>query len=79
MSKFTIVGYYHDTNEVWVEHSTGKDWITATKKAVRKLNGSSCIRANNLMIVSVFRGHLKDQNECDMTCYADGFPFPKEI
>ena len=56
--KYTVVGYYADTDQRYLSHFMAKSGVEAEKAAI----GSS---SGNLCVVASFSGHLLD--ECRLT------------
>ena len=67
MKPFTVVGYYEDNGQTYVEHVDADDWIEAMRKAV--VDYPEPTQHSDLVIVSVFEGHHMDQTEHD-SCVA---------
>lgn len=56
--KFTIVGYWVDNDQPWIEHVDAANAQEAAAKAVAGL-GPDDGDADELVVVEAFRGHLK--------------------
>jgi len=68
--KYTVVGYFLDNNQVWIEHVLANDWMDAFRQAIKQIKLVSKQPADNIMIVEVFNGHHKGQSEHETTCLA---------
>lgn len=76
-TEFTVVGLYDDNQQVWVEHIVAEDAGEAVINAGRKLlkrEGNEDMDPENLLIVSVFHGHLYDKNENSAVVSIVDFP-----
>lgn len=54
--KFTIVGYWADNDQPWVEHAEGKNAQEAAARAVAEADN-----ADDLIVVEAFKGSIKAQ------------------
>ena len=80
LNPYTVVGYYEDNNQIWVEHANGRDYSDAVVKAVKKLertndqkNFSESFR-KNVCIVEVFSGLHKGLTEGESVSSAIDWP-----
>jgi hypothetical protein len=81
MNKFTVVGYYEDEGQSYVEHVEAEDWsgaVVAAVKSLEKTNETPEDAAkyfrSNVVIVEVFEGHHKGLTEHPSVCSAIDFP-----
>ncbi|MEN6550075.1 MAG: hypothetical protein ABFE07_28870 [Armatimonadia bacterium] len=65
VKRFTVVGYFADEDQPWVEHVITLNSEQAIAVAVRKLcklnDWNAEEEAHNIVVVEVFRGHHKGQ------------------
>lgn len=62
--KFTVVGLYDNNDQVWVEHVDAPTADEAILVAGRMIIATNCgMDPGNLLVVSVFEGHLHDCNK----------------
>jgi len=77
--KYTVVGYYEDNGQIWVEHAEADDTNGAVVAAVKHLEELND-RPNDISfreyvcIVSVFEGHLKDLSDAEFVSAAIDWP-----
>jgi len=77
---YTVVGYYDDNGQIWVEHVTGHDSTEAVVKAVKKLektNGQEDFSKGfreNVCIVEVFCGTHRGQTDGESVSAAIDWP-----
>jgi len=67
--KYTVVGYYEDNANIFVDHVTAMSPRDAVIEVSR-------LRANDIYgvnIVSIFAGHLMDLNETESVAYIGDF------
>jgi len=80
LQDYTVVGYYDDNGNIWVEHVTGHDTNEAVVKAVKKLEKSngqeefSDSFRKNVNIVEVFCGTHKGQTDNESVSAAIDWP-----
>lgn len=72
MKPFTVVGYYEDNGQPYVEHVEANDWVEAMRTCI--LDHPEPPQASELVIVSVFDGAHKDQTEHESCVYACDVP-----
>ena len=72
MKPFTVVGYYEDNGKPYVGHIDAEDWVGAMQECV--LDHKGPFDATELVIVSVFDGHHKDQCEHELCVGARDVP-----
>lgn len=65
-SKYTVVGYFDDNGQVYNAHVNAVDECEAVTKAPAALGQKS----DNVVVVSVFKGHLTDESESNTTSFA---------
>lgn len=68
--KYTVVGYYEDNANIFVDHVIASNPMDA----IREL---ALMRANDIYgvnIVSIFAGHLTDLNETESVASIEDFP-----
>ncbi len=59
-NKYTIVGFYRDNDQPWVEHAEAGNANDAVKAAVfAKADGDESYGADDITIVEAFDGHLQ--------------------
>ena len=65
---FTVVGYFEDNNQPWVDHVAASDvqaaMVAAVQKGVERGND-----AGNMVVVEVFYGYRFGQTEHEKTVY----------
>ena len=77
---YTVVGYYEDNGQIWVEHVHGHDSTEAVVKAVKKLEGRNDSTDDpkyfrqNVNIVEVFCGTHKGQTDGESVSSAIDWP-----
>jgi hypothetical protein len=57
-SKYTVVGYYADNLQPWVQHVSSTDPHQAAATAVKKLETETGPHAQSPYVVEVFEGRL---------------------
>lgn len=72
--KYTVVGYFSDNNQVWIEHVLANTWDDAIRQGIKQIKLVSEQPTDNIVIVEVFQGHHKGQSEQEATCFACDFP-----
>lgn len=68
--RYTVVGYFADNNQVWIEHVLANDWKDAFRQGVKQIKLVSDQDDDNIVVVEAFLGHHKGQSEQDTTCFA---------
>lgn len=63
--KYTVVGYYKDNDQIFCSHVEALGWKDAVRKTRKELEQHDGVEAEDLMLVSVFRGGMKDLNDSD--------------
>jgi len=73
---FTVVGYYEDNGQIWIEHTKGHDSSEAVVNAVKSLESRNedCLDRSNICIVEVFRGHHQGQTDGEAVSSAIDWP-----
>jgi hypothetical protein len=83
MQGYTVVGYYEDSSQIWVEHVNGHDSNEAVVKAVKKLEKNAECQGlamfsktfrQNLNIVEIFCGTHKGQTDGNYVSSAIDWP-----
>lgn len=73
MRKYTVVGYYEDTGEVWVEHveaETPYDAFQVASRSIMAFHDLNTMALDNIAVVEAFLGHHKGQIDGDNVAYA---------
>ena len=84
---YTVIGYFEDNGQIWVEYSTGIDEQRAIVQAVKKLEYKNRLDTekgmtkedkkyfrSNVVLVGVFHGWLKEVSGQDSVCSAIDYP-----
>jgi hypothetical protein len=72
MNKYTVCGYYENNCQLFTAHVEAKNETEAVFKTPETLKADP----DNVMIVSVFEGTLKELNECPTVSCAQDWPNP---
>jgi len=77
-SWFTVVGFYRDNNQVWVEHSWAFDPQDASYSAVKALYEKA--ESSDPAVVDVFKGKQKGLLQTEnIMVFAQGEPSLQEM
>ena len=80
MKTYTVVGYYEDNGQPWVEHAEAEDWCGAVVETVKSLEKTDppsqpySFDRSNITIVEVFEGAHMGLAEHESVCCAADFP-----
>jgi hypothetical protein len=79
---FTVVGYYDDNGQVWVQHVTGFTYEDAVAVAVHQAKKAAdegvSVEIHDICIVEVFEGHHHGLSTHDHVVPACEWPGVKE-
>ena len=71
--KYTIDGYHADNAQPFTIHAEGESVADAIKSGIARHNADNDSDPGNMMIVSVFRGHVLDKSGLDDVTLAAEF------
>jgi hypothetical protein len=75
MNKYTIVGYYDSTGELFLIHVEAAEPSDAPKAAYKRLKESNQeLNPDDLILVEIFEGHLTSVREDCHTCAFSDWP-----
>lgn len=75
-NKYTVVGYYEDNGQIWVEYAVAENSSQAVIYAVKALESRNedCLDRANICIVEVFEGHNPGLTDGDHVSSAIDWP-----
>ena len=78
-SWFTVVGFYRDNNQVWVEHAWAFDPQDASYSAIKAIHDKTD-GASDPAVVEVFKGQQRGLLQTEnIMVLAQGEPFLQEL
>jgi len=78
MDKFTVVGFYDSTGQLFVHHVEANDSSDAVVACYKKMKESAAdpddVNPDDLILVEIFKGHLQSQRDDAATCCFSDWP-----